>query len=271
MKLVIDTFGEFHNVVKRFGEGHFDLLIVVGSPGLSKTRSMKAACPDARIIQGGNLTAFGFYLQLYEHRDQTIIADDIDQLYTNKDAIRLLKAVCQTEPVKTVGWHTASRSLPMDLHGNHVHEFSTRSRIAIIANEWKTLNKNVAAVGDRGLLVAFEPSAQEVHRQVKTWFKDEEIIAFVAKHLDIIASPSMRTYVMAQQLKTADLDWKAALLTNWNQPIPIDQAIVKLDRLTIPVKEKEVLYSRWTGQSRASYYNHKKKQKKVLTTAQTAV
>ncbi len=34
-------------------------------------------------------------------------------------------------------------------------EFTTRSRVVIMSNEWKTLNKNVAALHDRGHVVFF--------------------------------------------------------------------------------------------------------------------
>ena len=47
------------------------------------------------------------------------------------------------------------------------------SRVAIIANAWKTLNDNVAAVQDRGHVLIFEPTALEVHQQVARWFWDQ--------------------------------------------------------------------------------------------------
>ena len=36
-------------------------------------------------------------------------------------------------------------------------EFTTRSRVVIISNDWKTLNKNVAALQDRGHVFLFQP------------------------------------------------------------------------------------------------------------------
>lgn len=262
MHLPAYTFNEFGALSKKFGEGHFDLLIVVGSPGLSKSRTLKAVCPDARTIEGGNLSAFGFYCQLYEYRNQTIVVDDIDALYSDKSCVRLLKSVCQTEKIKTVGWHTASKRLPHDEDGEPITEFQTTSRLCIIANEWKSLNQNVAAVGDRGLLITFEPSAHEVHAQVRRWFGDKEILGFVADHLDEIAEPSMRTYVMASKLKNAGIDWQHALMMNWRKPIQAELAITKLARMKdVAENDKALIFEKWTGLGRASFFNWKRRMK----------
>ena len=76
----------------------------------------------------------------------------------------------------------------------------------IIANDWRTLNENVAAVQDRGHVLSFEPTPAKVHRRVGEWFEDEEIYAWFGRHLRVIAKPSMRHYVRAKELKAAGLD-----------------------------------------------------------------
>jgi hypothetical protein len=53
----------------------------------------------------------------YKHRNQLLVLDDVDGLYADRSGIRLLKALCQTEPRKTLSWHTATpilqrRSVP---------------------------------------------------------------------------------------------------------------------------------------------------------------
>ena len=72
---------------------------------------------------------------------------------------------------------------------------------------WKTLNKNVAALQDRGHVVMFEPGAAEVHRKAGTWFDDAEIYEWFAKNLHRVREPSMRHYVRARELKAAGMDW----------------------------------------------------------------
>jgi hypothetical protein len=48
--------------------------------------------------------------------------------------------------------------------------FTTTSRVALVGNDWKTLDADVAALEDRGHVLLFEPTALEVHRQAASWF-----------------------------------------------------------------------------------------------------
>jgi hypothetical protein len=59
----------------------------------------------------GNTSAFGIYQQAYERRDQPLVLDDIVGVYRDRDGVRLLKALCQTERVMTLSWHTAAKAL----------------------------------------------------------------------------------------------------------------------------------------------------------------
>jgi hypothetical protein len=78
----------------------------------------------------------------------------------NQSGVRLLKCLCQTEEEKALAWHSDARSLERQ---GIPREFVTKSRVIIIANDWKTLNKNVAALQDRGHVLHFQPGAAEVH------------------------------------------------------------------------------------------------------------
>jgi hypothetical protein len=70
------------------------------------------------------------------------VIDDVDSLYADRSGVRLLKCLCQTEDDKTVAWHSDARSLERQ---RIPREFSTKSRVVIISNDWQMLNKNVAA------------------------------------------------------------------------------------------------------------------------------
>jgi len=39
-------------------------------------------------------------------------------------------------------------------------EFTTKTRLILIANVWKTLNKNVGTLQDRGIVLNFKPGAE---------------------------------------------------------------------------------------------------------------
>src|SRR3954464_12436349 len=148
------------------------------------------------------------YVRLYRHRDQFVVIDDVDALYADRSGVRLLKCLCQTEVEKAVAWHSDARSL--ERHGIP-REFTTRSRVVIITNDWRTLNKNVAALQDRGHVLLFQPTAAEVHAQAGKWFDNREIYDWLAANLHRIREPSLRHYVRAKELKAAGMDWTEVL------------------------------------------------------------
>jgi len=194
--------------LRAFAEGHFHLLILIGAGGLAKSRSVRAALGGQGCWIEGNATPFGMYAKLYRHRDEFVVIDDVDALYADRSGVRLLKCLCQTEEAKAVAWHSDARSLERQ---GIPREFITKSRVVIISNDWKTLDRNVAALQDRGHVVFFEPSAAEVHAQAGTWFDDEEIYAWFAAHLHRVRQPSLRHYVRARELKAAGMDWTEVL------------------------------------------------------------
>ncbi len=122
--------------------------------------------------------------------------------------MRLLKCLCQTEPRKRLGWHSAAtagrRGIPAS--------FETASRVAILANEPPTQSVNVSALLDRGHVLVFDPSAREVHLRTAGWFWDQEVFNFIGRSLQLAEQLSMRDYVLGWELKRAGMDWKGWLL-----------------------------------------------------------
>jgi hypothetical protein len=206
--LHLSTYDRLEAYLRAFADGHLNLLILVGTGGLAKSRSVRQALNGMACWIEGNATPFGMYVKLYQHRDEFVVIDDVDALYADRSGIRLLKCLCQTEEEKSVAWHSDARSL--EKHGIP-REFTTTSRVIIISNDWKTLNMNVAALQDRGHVIMFQPSAAEVHRKAGTWFDDPEIYKWFGENLHRVREPSMRQYVRARELKAAGMDWTEVL------------------------------------------------------------
>src|SRR5258708_22179714 len=205
----VPTYAELEQYVRGFAAGHLNLLMIFGPPGVGKSRSVRQALGSRVCWIGGQATPFGIYLQAYEHRHAPIVLDDVDGLYADRLGVRLLKALGQTERTKTVSWQSAAP--PLERQGVP-RQFTTTSRVALIGNDWQTLNADVAALADRGHLLLFQPSPLEVHRQAARWFWDQEIFDFVADHLHLMAQNSLRTYCHAWELKRAGLDWRQGVL-----------------------------------------------------------
>jgi hypothetical protein len=208
--LPVTTYDRLEVYLRAFAAGHFHLLILVGAGGLAKSRLVRAALDGDACWIEGNATPFGMYVRLYRHRDQFVVIDDVDALYADRSGVRLLKCLCQTEEEKAVAWHSDARGLERQ---GIPREFTTRSRVVIISNDWRTLNRNVAALQDRGHVLLFRPTAAEVHAQAGKWFDDREIYGWFAANLHRVREPSLRHYVRARELKAAGMDWTEVLAT----------------------------------------------------------
>lgn len=260
MKKTITTYADARGWADAFADGHFDVFIMVGNPGLGKSRIIKDAVKDeARIIEG-RTSAFGLYCEAYKHCDESLVIDDVDQLYTDRDAVRLLKCLCQTEPEKTLAWHSATSKLVKE---EIPQEFTTTSKVAIIANIWKELNANVGAIEDRGILIDFKPTTQEVHEWVGTWYKQQRITAevyrFIGKHLHLITEPSGRHYITAQQVKNAGQDWREALFETWGLTRQKYAAAELLEDNNLKPGQRVAKFKKEAKKSKSTFYRWRKK------------
>ena len=249
----VRAYKELHSYLSAFSAGHLNLLILLGGPGLSKSQSARRIVGERACWIEGNATAFGMYMALWKHKDQLVIVDDVDNLYSDRNAIRLLKCLCQTDPVKQIAWHSGSSRLERE---GVPKAFETKSRVALIANDWKTLNGNVEAVQDRGHVIVFEPRAEEVHDQVTKWFGDQEILDWFERHLHLIHRPSMRHYVRAAELKQAGLNWMQAILSDALSEKTLLVAQIKADSQYRTERERIGAFRELGGGCRATYFNH---------------
>jgi hypothetical protein len=139
--------------------------------------------------------------------------------------------------------------------------------VAIIANEWKTLNRNVAALEDRGHVLFFQPSPLEVHRRTATWFWDQEIFDFVGARLHWIEEASMRHYVAASELKQAGLDWRRLILSRCLSGRALLVAQLKADPRYGSEAERVQAFLAAGGGSRSTYFNWSRKLQAPVTAA----
>jgi hypothetical protein len=254
--LRLSSYGELEAYIRAFAAGHLHLLLLFGPPGVGKSRAVRQALDSHVGWISGQATPLGIYLQAFAYRHQPLVLDDIDGLYADRSGIRLLKALCQTEPVKTLGRHTLTPIL--ELH-NVPTQFSTTSRLALIGNDWKTLNADVAALEDRGHVLFFEPTALEVHRQAAGWFWDQEIFDFVAGQLHLIGQHSLRTYGQAWELKRAGLDWRRAVLNRCLSGSALLVARLQADPTFVSEAARVQAFIATGAGCRATFYHYARK------------
>jgi hypothetical protein len=254
--LPVTTYDRLEEYLRAFAQAHFHLLVLVGAGGLAKSRSVKAVLDGNGCWIEGNATPFGMYVKLYRHRDQFVVIDDVDALYADRSGVRLLKCLCQTEEEKAVAWHSDAKGLERQ---GIPREFVTRSRVVIIANDWKTLDENVAALQDRGHVLLFQPGAAEVHRKAGTWFDDPEIYEWFARNLHRVREPSLRHYVRAKELKAAKMDWTEVLAAEAENRRARLAAEVLASVAYGSMAERVKAFVEQGGGCRATFFNYRKK------------
>lgn len=249
----LTTYAELHQFAEAFAEQHLNLLLVIGAAGLGKSKCVENAVGKKACKIDGNASAFWVYIEAYHHRNEPIILDDVDRLYSDRNGVRLLKSLCQTDPLKTVAWHTDAAGLDRE---GVPRKFVTTSRVCIIGNQWRTTNADVVALEDRGHAVVFQPDAFEVHREAARWFWNQDVFTFVGDHLHLIKRPSLRNYLLADELMAARLDWRGGVLSRCLSGTALLVAKLKADPMFNSEKERVNAFIKSGGGCRATYFNH---------------
>jgi hypothetical protein len=247
------TYGDLEAYVRAFASGHLNLLLIFGPPGVGKSRCIRQIIQDQVCWLSGQDTPFGIYLQAYEHQDEPLVLDDVDGLYRDPSGVRLLKALGQSERLKTLCWHSAA---PLLTRWGIPRQFTTTSRVALVGNAWKTLNADVAALEDRGHVLVFEPSPAEVHLQAAQWFWDQELFDFIADHLHLVGQHSLRTYTGAAELKQAGLDWRHGVLSRCLHGPALAVARLKADPSYASEAQRVQAFAAAGWGGRATYYRY---------------
>jgi hypothetical protein len=248
-----------------FRKSSMSLLILVGGPGLGKTSIVAKALGKKNIcLIEGHATAFALYETLYRNKDKYLVIDDVDGLYADRNCVRVLKMICQSTEVKSVSWHSQLSKLKRE---GLPAQFTTKSRVVIISNDWRTLNKNIASLEDRGQVYDFEPSPQEVHKEVGKWFKDQVVYEWFADRLDQISKPSFRHYIRAADIRQGDPEGKvdfAEALEGLEKPDleKVFHNLMSDDRFA-SMKDRERYFIAKGFGSKATFWRYRKRHKEL--------
>lgn len=122
--------------------GEIRSLIISGPAGLGKSytveQAVKAYDPDQNhtVIAKGFVRPTGLYLLLHEYRHPgcVIVLDDADSIYSDMDALNLLKAACDTTKERKISWRAETRMTDAD--GEPIErEFVFNGTIIFITNK----------------------------------------------------------------------------------------------------------------------------------------
>jgi hypothetical protein len=257
---VIRTFEEYRTLVDAFFAGHYNLLIVVGRPGLSKSYIFEERMdPSRAIVLPCYNTPFKVYQMLWEHLHKRVILDDAEMLWKNKLGRVLLRCLAEHKAKKFLQWASAARQL-QDL--GIPTSFHTMSKCAFICNKFVFGEaEEYAAIIDRGHLVHFDPPPLEIHNEAAKWFWDQGIYNYIGDRLDLVKDLSARTYTKAYERKEAGGNWKKLIDTVYCHDATM-QLVKDLENRNCKKMERVKLFMEETGMSQSTYYLYREQLEK---------
>ena len=251
----IKTYAEFQELIAHFALLHFDLLAIVGRPGLSKSKSLKVATEGLNpLVIKGRKSAIDLYTDLYHHQDKPVILDDADNLIGDRLCREYVKALTETDKYKRLDWGTKTKLL---LKEGVPSFFHTESKVCIIANFWNTKDPLLNSLESRAEFIAFDPGWIEVYRQVSTWFWDQEIFDYVGDRLGVLREPDCRLFVKAYNRKTAGmkrLTWQALIDAYVDDTLGLHVRKLLADRRYKTNNSRAEAFKQETGADRSTFY-----------------
>lgn len=211
-------------------------MVVTGAPGVGKTYTVEnilSATPNVQYdIVRGSLSAVNLYKLGYQYRKpgNVVVLDDADSIFTDEDALNILKALCDSSPVRRVHWLKESQALKeddipqsydfhgsfifisnldfqryVDLGGNkyvpHFQALMSRSLyLDLQLHDRQAISLWVNHIATEGKLFARENIPAPV---------GEKILAFIKEHRDELRELSLRTLMKACALaKSHPKEWE---------------------------------------------------------------
>jgi len=108
---VIKTYAEFVAMVDAFFLGHYQLLVAIGRPGLSKSQEFTHRLGDTSHIIKGWIAPLRAYIETYQHRNKLLIFDDAEVLWKKPGGRILLRSITEHRPRKLVEWTSTVKDL----------------------------------------------------------------------------------------------------------------------------------------------------------------
>ena len=254
----VRTYAEYGQIVEAFFQGNYQLLIVVGQPGLAKSHEFEQRAGRRGHLIKGWTAPLQAYIEAYRHRDQPMVFDDAEVLWKRPGGRILIRSLTEHRTRKLVQWKSTTKDLAKQAVPQ---SFYTISKVAIVANRFAFGGEEEReAVLDRGHLIYFDPTPVEIHNRIADWFWDQEIYDYLGERLIMLDRPSVRTYIKAWERKQAGGDWKKLI-----QDVFCHDNATKLvqilegDAECNNVDDRVGKFIAQSGMSRATYFNLKRK------------
>jgi len=233
-----NTFTVLNKVAQGIINGHIRSAIVSGASGCGKTYTLETALMQAEEQERiryqsvkGAMSAIGLYRQLFEcsEPENVLVIDDCDSIFSDLDALNLLKASLDTGKHRKVHWNKESRVLdgegvPRSFEFNGAVVFITNIDFTREIEAEKKMSPHYKALLSRCLYVdlgihnrreILVRIGQVVHSPE---FLQEaaissthamEMMAWLGTNIDYTRTLSIRTVLQLASLVKTDRDWRS--------------------------------------------------------------
>ena len=242
-----NTFSVLNKVAQGIIEGYIKASIVSGAAGCGKTYTLEKALARAEsdgLIHyqsvKGAMSAIGLYRQLFECSEEgnVLVIDDCDTIFSDLDALNLLKAALDTGKTRKVHWNKESRILdeegvPRSFEFNGAVVFITNIDFTAEIEQEKKMSPHYKALLSRTMYVDLGiHSKREILVRIgqvvfsKDFLRDNDLgkeqardmMVWLTNNLSRVRTLSIRTILQLVSLVKTDDDWKAMAHTIMLKP-----------------------------------------------------
>ena len=244
-----------------FKDNNCDILIICSDAGLGKSSIVSDVMADTRhLMINSHASPMSLYIAGYEHLDEPIIFQDCDGLLYNNDNIALLKQFTETRETKRIRWLTTSGSLGENIPNS----YDTRSRCLIETNNLDYLAKKLLPLKDRGWLIHFRPTKDEIVNRIDKIRKyygsygNDEVFQLISRMANYADTISLRTFIKGLGLfkQCKGKDWEHRLMKEMN----INPKLRIMNTLISTCQDDSERLTKWKqeGFGRTSYFEYKR-------------
>ena len=243
-EIVITTFKELHDFSMKWVNGELkDNIVVVGDGGLGKSYAVRDI-PDVLRFDG-HMTPFRAFQLGYEQPHYNIIWDDMDDIFKNKQMVKLLKQFCELHSPKSISFGTTRQCEAEDNYDFYGYNM-------VILNDLRKVGNNLKALLTRFLVVRFVPSRLEVMRQLRTFAKEKDVLSEMSRWMSLLRQFNFRMYIHLERMKLAKMNWKDYFYKG------INPRFAEMNHLLSKYKSDKERIKHYSG-GKTQYYYWKKK------------
>jgi hypothetical protein len=227
---LMERFMMLTEMTKAVKRGDVRALIVSGPPGVGKSHGIEEVLKRHDLVQSltgavkyetvkGAVSPLGLYCKLYQlaSKDNVIVFDDCDTIFTDETSLNLLKAALDSKETRTLHWNSDSNKLraesipsSFEFQGSAIfvtnvkfNKVRGRLREHIIALESRChyIDLTIDTDREKMLLIKQIVSEGEMLRSHKL---SDEVVADIVEFVDLNKS-RLRELSLRSVLKIADL------------------------------------------------------------------